>query len=127
MSQLRIRTFLMSLAFLGMLSCFAASSFAAPRTMSGACGAVLPKNSRLIAARRYHVTYHRALSGILKMYRKVYGKNNPRYRMFRLFSLSNVVAYHLKSNNPRTRWKGLNIVRYAKRKRSLQIYVLCRK
>lgn len=98
-----------------------------PRTEAGPCGSVLPIRSRRIAKNRYVVTYHRALSGILKMYGKVYGKKNPNYRMTRLFSLSNVVAYHLKSKSTSTRWAGLNITWYTKRRDALQIFVICRK
>lgn len=99
---------------------------AGPRTTPGPCGSVLPSGSEEIGTNRYRLRYKRSIAKVLKVYRKYFGRKSPNVEVYRLFSLSHVSAYHLKSLNPRTRWAGLNIVHYYKRKNALQIYVICR-
>jgi hypothetical protein len=111
------------IAFLGIVLCeFARAN---PRTQRAACDAVIPHSANSIAPHRYNVYFPRSMDGLLRFYRQVFGSNDPNYRVIKLFYLPQVIAYHIKNMNSRSKWAGINLV-YYKQKGQLQIYVLCR-
>lgn len=121
----KLSLFALCLGFLLWMPSFAQ---AGPSTKRGACGALIPKGSSELGGRRYSGGGYESLDGLLKFYRKVYGRDGKNYKKRRLFSLRTVTAYHLRSLDESTRWSGINVAFYRNRRNyRLQIYIICRK